>query len=126
MNNKRYLELKEIIASYMYGFDVSQMTDAEIAEWAQFLEMHLTSDESKLIALYGQEYKKELFVEMAREDDPIFKVCSGGVLLEADKHVRVLDEKVLALMNVETLIGVLDAPKAYIEYKNSKEEIFEP
>ena len=116
MKQYRVITSAQSIASFMVGFEKDQMTYEEYNEWSNYLENALTKDNYEAKVFYGKQYLDEL--EKA-EGGYLFSFGDKSIKIAQGKTIDDLDQEVLAYMDVDTILSILDAVEAYPNEKEN-------
>lgn len=121
MKGYKFIYANEIIASYMAGFETNKMIKVEFNKWGQFLEKTLSNEDYQVIAFYGKRYLDEL----KRDDNKfLFNIGESEIRLVDGKSKHDLDKHVFSYIEVDKLLGLLNAPEGYKKATKSKELTF--
>ena len=121
MKKHIFVNMDQIIASYMVGFNKRSITKTEISKWSQFLEKTLSNEDCKVTALYGERY----LTELKREDRGfLFNIGESEISLAEGKDFNHLDQQIFSYVSVDLLLGLLNAPEKYKAKKENEELTF--
>jgi len=115
MTGYRFINAKQLVATYMVGFGTNKVTYNELTNWAQHLQKRLSTKNYKTIPLYMEKH----IAEMQRYDRGfLFTVGDYAIKLADGKTKKDLDEHVLSYADTDVLEAMF---YAHEEYKKSEE-----
>lgn len=104
----RFIPIKQLVATYMVGFETSRVGYGELRDWAQHLEKTLSTKNYKTISLCGEKY----IAELQREDRGfLFTIGDYSIKLANGKTKKDLDEHVLSYADTDVLEATFRAHK---------------
>ena len=110
MKQYRLIDTEESIASFMVGFEKREMTYEEYNDWSAYLQEALTNDKYEASVYYGKEFLTEL-----EHDDCgyLFNFGDKSINLAKGRTFDDLDSQVLAFLDADTLMAIVDAVDSY-------------
>ena len=106
----RIINSEQSIASFMIGVDKTEMTYEEYIDWSDYLERALNVGNYQAIVFYGNDYLEQLKIS---DGGYLFDISDKSIKLAKGKTKEDLDAEVMAYMDVDTLLAVIDAIEAY-------------
>lgn len=110
MTGYRFISTKQIVATYMFGFDRKKITYEELRDWSQHLKNRLSTTNYKTVPLY----KEKHITELQREDKGfLFRFDDTAIRLADGKTKKDLEEHVLYYTDTDVLEAMIYANKEY-------------
>ena len=109
MKRLTFINLEQIVSTYMVAFKTRSVSYSEICKWSQHIEESLSNANHKIVALYGNRYAEEI----KRKGADMFVVGDCAISLAEYRSKKDLDEHILSYVDGNVLIGMFSASEKY-------------
>jgi len=118
MKRLTFINLEQIVSSYMVVFKTKSVSYSDICKWSQHIESSLSNTDHKIVALYGNRYAEEI----KRKSADMFVVGESAISLVDCRGKKDLGEHILSYIDGDILFGMFSASKNYKRSAKVNEE----